>query len=92
MDCLPVVQVMTGTGPMQQYANILSVPYGVAFWSTIFLATAQLFFGLSTGEWLCPDQLVVDLCSPAARVAGIAGCGVVRETAQSIAAYLDVVV
>ncbi len=43
---------MTGTGPMQQYANILSVPYGVAFWSTIFLATAQLFFGLSTGEWL----------------------------------------
>ncbi|GAB4824143.1 hypothetical protein N2152v2_011189 [Parachlorella kessleri] len=41
-------EVMTGTGPMQQYANILSVPYGVAFWSTIFLATAQLFFGLST--------------------------------------------
>ena len=54
-----MVQVMTGTGPMQQYANILSVPYGVAFWSTIFLATAHLFFGLSTGECTCPGYFIV---------------------------------
>ena len=45
-------QVLTGTGPMQQYANALSVPYGVTFWATIFLATAHLISGLSTGESL----------------------------------------
>ncbi|GAB4813091.1 hypothetical protein N2152v2_000137 [Parachlorella kessleri] len=42
------IVVLTGTGPMQQYANALSVPYGVTFWATIFLATAHLISGLST--------------------------------------------
>ncbi len=45
-----LAQVLTGAGPMQQYANALSVPYGVTFWATIFLAAAHLISGLSTGE------------------------------------------
>ena len=44
------VQVLTGAGPMQQYANALSVPYGVTFWATILLAAAHLISGLSTGK------------------------------------------